>query len=148
MLESGLICRSLKLKKSHLHYTRGITPKRVTSDLVHRRCIAPGQHSSEETLQRWRAVGDTTSDLAISGIEHQKPRMVCHINTTPTGSWNMRLSVSINDCKEIADTSGKFGSPFFDYCVVITLCYNESKTRHFHSIFNSLVLRNVIFNVI
>ena len=26
-------------------------------------CLAPGQHSFEETSQRWRAVGDTASDL-------------------------------------------------------------------------------------
>ena len=30
-------------KKSKLHYTRGITPKRVTSDGVHLRGLAPGQ---------------------------------------------------------------------------------------------------------
>ena len=38
--------------KSNLHYTRRITPKRVTSCGAHLRGLAPGQHSSEETSQR------------------------------------------------------------------------------------------------
>ena len=33
------------------------------------RGLALGQRSSEETSQRWRAVGDTVSDLACPGIE-------------------------------------------------------------------------------
>ena len=41
----------LQCKKSNLHYTRGITPKHVTSGGVHLRDLAPGQHSSEETSQ-------------------------------------------------------------------------------------------------
>ena len=45
--------------KSNLHYTRRITPKRVTSCGAHLRGSAPGLHSSEETSQRWRVVGDT-----------------------------------------------------------------------------------------
>ena len=53
--------QNIKSKKSNLHYTRGITPKRVTSCGAHLRCLAPGQHSSEETSQRWRIVGDTVS---------------------------------------------------------------------------------------
>ena len=35
------------------------------------RGLAPGQHSSEETSQRWRAVGDVVSNLTDPGI---KPR--------------------------------------------------------------------------
>ena len=58
--------------KSNLHYTRRITPKRVTSCGAHFRGLAPGQHSSEEMLQRWRVVltlcrfdrpGNRTPDL-------------------------------------------------------------------------------------
>ena len=45
--------------KSNLHYTRRNTPKRVTSCGTHLRGLAPGLHSSEETSQRWRVVGDT-----------------------------------------------------------------------------------------
>ena len=49
----------IEIKKSNLHYTRGITPKRVTSGGAHLRGLAPGLHSSEGTSQRWRAVGVT-----------------------------------------------------------------------------------------
>ena len=42
--------KRLELKNSNLLNTRGITPKRVTSGGVHLRGLAPGQHSSEETL--------------------------------------------------------------------------------------------------
>ena len=47
--------------KSNLDYTRDIIPKRVTSGGIHLRDLAPGKHSSEETSQRWEAVGDTVS---------------------------------------------------------------------------------------
>ena len=49
------------LKKNNLYCIRGITPKRVTSGGAHLRGLAPGQHSSEETSLRWRAVDDTVS---------------------------------------------------------------------------------------
>ena len=39
--------------QKNLHYTRGITPKHVTSGGIHLRDLASGQHSSEETSQRW-----------------------------------------------------------------------------------------------
>ena len=58
---------SSKSKLSH-HYTRGITPKRVTSDGIHLHDLAPGLHSSEETSQWWRVVGDNVSDLTGLGI--------------------------------------------------------------------------------
>ena len=56
-------------KKSNLHYTRAITPKRVTSSGAHLRDSASGQHSSEETSQRWRAIGDTAHDLTRFRME-------------------------------------------------------------------------------
>ena len=59
----------LTQKISNLHYTRVCTPKRVTSCEAHLRDLAPGQHSSEETSQRWRAVGDTMFYLTCPGIE-------------------------------------------------------------------------------
>ena len=52
-----------------IYSTRGITPKRVTSDEAHFRGLAPGQHSSEETWQRWRSVSDTVSDLTDPEFE-------------------------------------------------------------------------------
>ena len=63
------ICVDTGLFKKNLHYSRGITPKRVTSGGVHLRGLAPGQHSSEGTSQRWRAVGDTVSDLTNPRFE-------------------------------------------------------------------------------
>ena len=58
-------------QKSNLHYTGGITSKRVTSGGAHLRCLAPGQRSSKETSQRWRAVGDTVFGLTGPRIESQ-----------------------------------------------------------------------------
>ena len=49
-------------KKSNLHYTRDITPKRVASSGIHLRGLVPGHHSSEASRQRWQAVGVTVSD--------------------------------------------------------------------------------------
>ena len=40
-------------QQSNLHYTRRITPKRVTNGGAHLRGLAPGLYSSEETSQRW-----------------------------------------------------------------------------------------------
>ena len=57
-------------KKSNLHYTRGITPKRVTSGGAHLRGLAPGLHNSEETSQLWRHCVDLTGP----GIEPQTSR--------------------------------------------------------------------------
>ena len=55
--------------QSDLHYTRGVTPKRAISGGVHLRGVVPGQHSSEETSQRWPAVSDTLADFIGPGIE-------------------------------------------------------------------------------
>ena len=49
-------------------------PKRVTSVGAHLCVEVPGQHNSKETLQRWRAVSDTVSNLIDSGIEPQTSR--------------------------------------------------------------------------
>ena len=60
-------------KKSNPHYTRGITPKRVTIGGDNLRGFAPGQHDSKETSQRWRAVGHNVSDLTGEGIVSKVP---------------------------------------------------------------------------
>ena len=39
--------------KTNFHYTRDMTPKRVTSGGAHLRGLAPGQDSFEETSLRW-----------------------------------------------------------------------------------------------
>ena len=56
-------------KKSNLHYTCDITPKRVTltSGEAHLRCLILGNIAPK----RCRAVGDTVSDLTNPGIEPQ-----------------------------------------------------------------------------
>ena len=56
--------------KSNLHYARGITPKCVTSGVAHLRCFGRGQHSFEETSQRWRHCADFTGPV----IEPQTSR--------------------------------------------------------------------------
>ena len=58
-----------KSKKSNLHDTRVITPKRVTSGGAHLRFLAPGQRRSEQKSHQWRAVGDTVFDLTGPAIE-------------------------------------------------------------------------------
>ena len=69
-----------QIKKSNLHHTcaitrtRAITRKRVTSGGIHLHGFAPGQHSSEETTQRWRAVVEAVSNLTVTGIEPQTSR--------------------------------------------------------------------------
>ena len=53
--------------KSLLH-SRYYT-KRVASGGAHLRGLTPGLRSSEETSQRWRAVGDTVYDLTGAEIK-------------------------------------------------------------------------------
>ena len=62
--------------ESNLHYIRFITfavvPQRGNEcGGPTPRLIAPGQRRSEETLQRWRAVGYSASDSTGLGIEPQ-----------------------------------------------------------------------------
>ena len=67
----------------NFHYTRGSTPKRVTSGGAHLRGLAPAQHSSEETSQGWRAAGDT-SDSRWKGngksVVHDDSNTVLHVS--------------------------------------------------------------------
>ena len=60
---------SVKDTESNIHYTRGITPERVSSGGAHLRCSASGQHSFEETSQQLQDVGDTVSNFTEPGIE-------------------------------------------------------------------------------
>ena len=69
----------LNQKKSNLHYTRRITPKRVSSCGTHLRGLAPGQHNSEESSQRRRVIESQRwrrhcVDLTGPGIEPQTSR--------------------------------------------------------------------------
>ena len=65
--------KSNPFEKKNLYYTRDITPKRVTSGGAHLRGIAPGQHSSEKTLQQWQIVNDSVIDLTKLEIEPRPP---------------------------------------------------------------------------
>ena len=60
--------------KSNLHYTRGITPKRVTSGGARLRALAPEQHSFRRNVtamaSRWRHCADLTGP----GIEPKTSR--------------------------------------------------------------------------
>ena len=64
---------TLKIK-SKLHYTPGISQMRVASGGAYLRGLAPGQHNSTETSQRWRAIGDAVSNLTDPEIEPQTSR--------------------------------------------------------------------------
>ena len=55
---------------SSLKATLGYMPKHAMSGRAYLSSLASGQHSSEETLLRWRAVGDCV-DLTRLGIEPQ-----------------------------------------------------------------------------
>ena len=63
-----------KQKELNLYDTRGITPKRAKSNRVHLRDLAPGQHSSKKTSQRWLVVGDIASNITDPGIQPKTSR--------------------------------------------------------------------------
>ena len=54
-----------------LHSARRVATKHVTSGgaYFHGLAPVPVQHSSEETSQWWRAVGDNVPDLTVPGVE-------------------------------------------------------------------------------
>ena len=60
-------------------YSRYSVPKRVTSGGAHLHCLAPGQHSSEETSLRWRAVDDSMFNFTVPRIEPQTSCADMHV---------------------------------------------------------------------
>ena len=53
--------------------------------------MPPGQLSSEETSQGWRAVGDTTSDVTGQGIEPKLPAPIAmSFKTTLTEGFDLQ----------------------------------------------------------
>ena len=50
--------------------------------MAHLRDLAPGQHSTEETSQRWRAFGDAVSDLTDPRIKPQTTRTESNVLST------------------------------------------------------------------
>ena len=91
----------------------GITPKRVKSGGTHLRGKASGQHNSEETSQRWRAVGDTISDLTGPGIEPQTFRSdsMC-LTTKVTGRFEIICTVHCTISKSEKKISPTFTLKF------------------------------------
>ena len=64
-------------QKNQIFIILAVLRLRVTNgSFFHPRDLAPGQPSSEETSQQWRAVGDTLSDLTGLRIEPYVSRTV------------------------------------------------------------------------
>ena len=83
--------------KSNLHYTRGITPRCVTSAGVHFRGLALGQQSYKETSQRWRAVDSCVSDLTDPGIKPKTSSADSDaLNHWANRSENIKKSLQLN----------------------------------------------------
>ena len=62
-----------------------LAPIRVASDGVCVRSLAPGQCNFEETSQRWRAVGDSVSDLTEPvKIFRSSAPITASLSTSPT----------------------------------------------------------------
>ena len=89
-MKSVTVLHGSSFYKSNLHYTHGITRKRVTSGGAHLRGLARGQHSSKKTSLRCRVVEDTVSDLTDLGMESKTFRadsgVLSHIANLPFGS--------------------------------------------------------------
>ena len=62
---------------------------------IHLRGLALGQHSSEETSQRWRAIGDTVADLTRHVIESMtSPVEILSSQRQLAGSAKMELLIN------------------------------------------------------
>ena len=55
----------------YLCYSGGIFPMRAANSVAHLRSLVPGQHSSDETLLWWQALGNTVSNLTDLVIKSQ-----------------------------------------------------------------------------
>ena len=82
--------------KSNLHYTRGITPMRVTSGGAHLCGLAAGLHSSERTSQRWLAVGDTAPIWPTRDLNPRPSAPIaCAQATNGRFVHNIKIEISI-----------------------------------------------------
>ena len=63
---------------------------------AHLRGLAPEQHSSEGTSKRWRAIGDSVSDLTGPRFEPQIFRTDSNVLTSEITGWFGRGSVECN----------------------------------------------------
>ena len=93
------------LVKKKVHYTRRITPKHVTNGGTHLRGLAPRQHSSEESSQRWQATGGTEPDLPVWEVNPRLAAPLKGLKTTPTDwkiwSQNSTLRNALLHAKEL-----------------------------------------------
>ena len=87
------------------NYSRGIMPKRVTNDGVYLSGLAPGQHSSEKTWQRWRVVGNNVN-LTVPEIKPQTFRTDI-ITVTISGRFFLKITL------QTKKASGKFSYSYF-----------------------------------
>ena len=86
------------IKKSDLHYGRGIAAKRVMGGGTLLHGLAPVQHVFEETSQQWRAVGDFVSDLTGPGFEPRPPVPIAmSFTTAPTAVSNGNVSENLDN---------------------------------------------------
>ena len=69
--------RSFRKKSNQIFITLTVA-KRVTSGGAHLRGSAPGLHSSEETSQRWRAVGDTVPIWPTRDLNPRPPALTAY----------------------------------------------------------------------
>ena len=114
--------------KSNLHYTRRITPKRVTSCRAHLRGLAPGLHSSEETSQRWRVVGDTVSIWPARESNPRPPAPIACASTQLAFAVSpLRLSVIQRSYKY------QFLRHWFNSALNRTQVYRSRSRRSIHS---------------
>ena len=85
----ALIRTKLSVVKNGLSQSQRNTVKklkRVTTGGDHLRSLAPGQYSAEETLQGWRAVGGTLSNITARKLYLRPSTSIAmSLNTTPTG---------------------------------------------------------------
>ena len=86
-----------------------ITTKRVTTRRVLLYVIATASNTApfEEKLQRWRAVGNTMSDLIGLGFEPQSFRFTDErVTAQPTGRLSLQIRIIIFSC--LVDADNKF----------------------------------------
>ena len=72
---------------------------------AHLRSFVPGQHSSEDTLEQWRTVGDTESDLRYPGIKPLTSRTNSAVSTTEVKTGKQNLLFEDNCLKSCDMTS-------------------------------------------
>ena len=112
-------------KKSNLHYTGGIIPN-CNEWRDHLRDLAPEQHSSKETSQQLRVIGDITSGLTSPKIE---PTDISHRCIRPL---RQKTIVKRNVSCRVQATSLK--SHCIKFCSIKLSFHNQTTHRHIQSV--------------